>query len=351
MNIVFEPNSSTSNTYVKIITKELHKLNINTYSLSTILKSPKLFLTTSIIHLNWFENVGGHNYLRSLYGFSKKISKLIILIIFGKKIVWTFHNKKPHDKNNSFLSRYLMQLLAKRSHSIVIHSKDSLDLIREYYGNDVSKKTFYVPHPNYVIAYGPRITSEPSKESTKLSLLFMGAVKPYKNIEILIDAIKSFDSKDVDLTIMGKPYSIEYGQMLTSYVSEMKNVKLNLQFIKDEDIPLSLAEYDLLVLPYDINSSLNSGSAILAFSYGKTVICPKIGTITDYDNTEDILSYQYDTNKDHPIELRNIISDALYKKKKDRNVLRKMGENMFRQVGNQNDPVSVANSLKHIYSR
>src|SRR5690606_39824303 len=108
------------------------------------------------------------------------------------------------------------------------------------------------------------------------------------------------------------------------------NIELKLKFIPDQEIPTLINEADLLVLPYDLKSSLNSGTAILAFSYGKSVICPEIGTISDLGQIKNnVLHYQYASDKEHLSQLSTKIQDALHLKEKDSSIFSSMGNRMY----------------------
>lgn len=342
MKIVFEPNQSKSNAYVNIIRESVYRLGITSYSINSVFKNWSQWTEVSVVHLNWFENVNG------VGDFLKKLIKLLAFVIWGKHIVWTFHNKKPHNQSYEKLSRFVMYLLANLSKYIVIHSRVSEGILVEYYGEKIRSKIKYIPHPNYIGVYGENEVKEVIPQSP-LSLIFFGAVKPYKNIELLIDAIQSFDKNSVELTIAGNPFSKEYKQNLENRAQAYPNIHLQLQFISDEQIGELFSGYDLVVLPYSIESSLNSGSVLLAFSYGKTVICPNIGTISDFPDSENIVVYDYDTSENHLPGLKNAIAKAIALKKTDDRIFEKMGQKMFHEVKEKNNIDSVGRSLTELY--
>src|SRR5690606_22044652 len=161
---------------------------------------------------------------------------------------------------------------------IIVHSKLSMHEIPSRYHGNVR----IIPHPNYINEYGRIITENDDTENNqKLKLLFIGQIKPYKNIELLINAVSNLKKSEVILTIAGRPLNVEYKNKLEEIARQSENINLVLKFIDDNDIRKYLCAHDLVILPYDINSSLNSGTAILAFSYMKTIICPKIGTLDE----------------------------------------------------------------------
>ena len=69
---------------------------------------------------------------------------------------------------------------------------------------------------------------------------------------------------------------------------------------------------DIVLIPLDIKSSLNSGSSVLAFTMGKTVIIPKIGTVRDFPR-ELMFSYEYENESEHLNALVDKINEAFMK--------------------------------------
>ena len=60
---------------------------------------------------------------------------------------------------------------------------------------------------------------------------------------------------------------------------EDPRILLRLGFVPDEDVAKILAAGDVVVLPY--HRTLTSGAAILAMSYGRSVIVPKMGCVQE----------------------------------------------------------------------
>lgn len=349
MEIIFDPKKSKSNQYVILLTSLFSESGLKIHSVSEAFSSFKKFKSIKIAHLNWYENLTGSSKIEHLFSFIKKILKLFLLKIFNKKIVWTMHNKLPHDQKTIFLKKILIRVLLSISDKIIIHSRSTTEIL-DSFGANIKRKIQYVPHPDYIQIYGDRILKNVDIQSSVLNLLFMGAVKPYKNIELLIDAAKSFPN-DVKLTIAGNPSSQGYKTLLEKHAENTPNITLDLRFIPDEQIPEYLNQCDLLALPYDMKSSLNSGTVILAFSYGKTVICPEIGTISDFKDTENILSYTYASQSEHIEKLKSKIGEAINYKRSNNNAFNVFGENMFNKVMINNNKVDVASQLLGMYRR
>jgi glycosyltransferase involved in cell wall biosynthesis len=182
-----------------------------------------------------------------------------------------------------------------------------------------------------------------------LRLLFFGQIRPYKNIELLVESVARFVPDEVFLTIAGHVSSIGYAEKITQKIVDMKNITLHFAFINDNDIPLLLSQHDALIFPYDVQSSLNSGAIILACSYKKTVISAEIGTLKEIDSRY-FLSYSYKNEKEHREKLTEIISRAINMKKINPQIFSEWGEQLYYNIQDNNSLQVVAEHIKQVYA-
>jgi len=210
-------------------------------------------------------------------------------------------------------------------------------------------KIRYIPHPDYIGCYGDIIGTPKQIDGVEpLKLLFLGAVKPYKNIELLLDVVRPLGNR-VCLTIAGTPQDSRYKQSLIEYSKGCSNVIFDLKFIPDDQISKYISDCDLLVMPYDLRSSLNSGTVILAFSYAKTVICPEIGTISDLHENSCVLSYKYESENEHLSALSSTLLRAIDIERKFPGALRNYGNEMFKYVSKENNKNSIVRQFVEVY--
>jgi beta-1,4-mannosyltransferase len=346
MKIVFHPIHTKFNKYIDNIVNMLKQQDIQSYALKTLLRREQSHKEISIVHLNWYENLNDASSSMRIYNFMKKMVALYFLKLNGKKIVWTMHNRMPHDQENILLKMKLMRTIVSLSDSIIVHSHSSKKLLFDQFSSINQDKVYFVPHPDYIDDYGPVIDERHNYLAEEpLQLLFMGAVKPYKNIELLIDVIKIIEPRLITLTIAGRVANLEYKQKIEELCRGCSNIILDLEFINDDKVAKILSRCDALVLPYSTESSLNSGSAILAFSYKRTVVCPLIGTIQDIPNKEDVFSYSYTSKEEHKKELYMTLMDCISRKAQ----ILSMGERMFEYVSTFNSKKNVGLNLSKIY--
>lgn len=327
--------------YTNIILKGLRKRKFEIIPLSTFFSN---YRDVKIIHLNWYENIA------STLNFLNKTSKLIVFKILGKKIVWTMHNKEPHENRKPSLQKAFRNLLIFFSDAIIIHSLDSKKELSKK-GKKTIDKTFYLPHPDYIDVYG-QINEIPSVVSNKtnLNLVFVGLVRPYKNLELLIDCVNIFGDK-VKLVIAGKPKDDAYANSIREKAESNANITLDLKFIEDKILIKYIQDADLVILPYKINSVLNSGTVILSFSYGRSVICPNIGTINDIDDKSAILNYSYSRESHHEKKLIDVIDSAVRLKGHSPEVFKTWGLQMKDYIIKYHDSDTVIDELAKLYHR
>lgn len=347
MDIIFNPPDNAENQYIRILVDELRTRGYRIHPLDTLFSGYRHFRSVKLVHLNWFENIDDSNLFTVLRSFFRKLVVLVAIRLSGKALVWTMHNRASHEKGAAWFSGVITRLLVRWSDVIVIHSGQSEDVLASY-GAKVLQRVAYVPHPHFIGVYGDAVAAHPG-DGEALKLLFIGMVKPYKNLELLIDVVCAF-GQQVQLTIAGRAVDDGYRQQLAERVADTGRVTLLPYFIPDGELTRLLAQADAVVLPYDLSSSLNSGTAILAFSYKKTVVCPEIGTISDLgDRRADTFCYRYDTDAQHRTALRQQVELALARKRRDLHALVDMGERLYQHVAVAHSPQRIGDELARLY--
>ncbi len=345
--IIFNPPDNSENQYIRILVSGIEKNEFLISQLDDLFKSRSHFKSIRLVHLNWFENLDESSKGSMWKSFFRKTVALAAIKATGKKLVWTMHNRLSHEKGSGKLSNILVKLLLKNSDAVVIHCAATEAVLREIYPK-FSGKILLIPHPHFIGTYGPKL-GLPMKPQEPLKLLFLGAVKPYKNLELLIRTSREFGDA-IQLTIAGKPASESYAEELRRIAFGTRQIDLRLGFVEDLEIPALIGESDLLILPYDMRSSLNSGTVLLAFSYARTVICPRIGTIDELNGGKlGVFTYSYSSESEHKSKLREAIQNALELIKQDPNALLQMGMKMMEHVRKENDPAIATEKLCKLY--
>lgn len=285
-------------------------------------------LRTKAVFLNWEEE-----HLNK-----KKKFQISLYKIFGAKIIWVLHNKKPHgEQKGENVSGKNMKWLADKASHIVLHSKSSKRYIPNYIRNRY--KAIYLPH----IMYERRRSEEQIsffKEKYKINdndfvYAMFGFIKPYKNFEEGIRAFQKLKIKDAKMILAGNSENGEYARFLKQLCTESRNIILEMKYVPDIVLSSILEISDVVVIPYVNESSINSSVMIQAFSNEKTVIIPNICMAKDF--VEHGFFYTYRKSLDY------VMREA-YKNGKDVN--REMGRHAYQYVKQHNNDESVEKILK-----
>lgn len=260
-----------------------------------------------VYHFNWFDQSV------TFVSFVYRLYILLRLKLAGKKIVWTIHNTVPHGGVPAY-NKILRFLLLRFSSVIHIMSEGSRKLP---YLQKFSHKVILIPHGDYFGSYPDSSLDVRQKYGIAPDeplVLFLGAIRPYKNIELLI---RNFPVGRATLLICGGVRPAGYLRKLQECISVsedgVKNkVILAPDFVPDDDLSAYVRAASFLVAPYSYDSALNSGTVLLACSYGKTMVCPDIAGVQDIQNQADCLyAYHYETPAEHGAELARALNRAL----------------------------------------
>ncbi|WKN40710.1 hypothetical protein [Tunicatimonas pelagia] len=260
----------------------------------------------SIVHHHWlqFDN----NY--SLKPLAKVFLGLFIFRMLGGTIVWTLHNKLPHDNPYPQTNTRVRKWFAKISTHLHVHCTQAREEMSQFL--KVSQNKFFVvKHPNYPVTtqsqeeswtkirqrYADHFDNEVWHQPGTTYLMF-GQIKPYKGIAEVVDLFLAHSESNKRLLVVGRIKDEAYVDKVRDKVSDAANVILIPQFIADEDTPLFYGISEYVIFNY--TSILTSGGAIEALNYRKKIIAPRKGCLTDLVG-ENIIHF------DTLSELKNIL--------------------------------------------
>jgi beta-1,4-mannosyltransferase len=247
-----------------------------------------------ILHLHWILPYlkGRYHWQKALYGI-KLLADVFMVQRLGVQVIWTVHNQVTHDAPFPELEQQIRRRLAHQVDRLILHNQSTP--IAQIYGVSPNKIQAIL-HGHYRDAYPPKIDSTAARRLLGLPLtghiyLSLGLLRPYKGIEQLLSLWR--DHPEIatgnTLLIAGKA-SPSYAAELQKQAADLPSVVLMPDFVANDRIHLFFSAASIAVLPY--KKVLNSGSLILAMSYGLPVIASKLGSISEYLDTATQLLFE-----------------------------------------------------------
>ncbi|HMR62515.1 MAG TPA: glycosyltransferase [Anaerolineae bacterium] len=262
-------------------------------------------LQSDVLHLHWIEAAykpvasKQHSFwIRKLLNnrLSKSWRGLVRFLDFAlalslarlqhKQIVYTVHNLASHTVDQTWFLNFLEHLanklvfgLADRIH---VHNQYTRHRVEQDHGRFAGVEI--IPHGNYLGQYPNTVSQREARRHLNLPddafvYLFLGMLRPYKGLEKLIGAYQQLDVPDSRLLIVGQVERAAYQNKLISLVRDDFSIKLVPEFIADEELQFYLKACDVFVLPYQYLAT--SGAALLALSFGRPLIAPRIASFPE----------------------------------------------------------------------
>lgn len=248
-----------------------------------------------VLHLHWLHPLcRGRTLVIPLFKGSRFLLRLKIARARGVKIVWTAHNLGDHESVRPMLDAFNSRHVARMAHAIIAHSEVARETVIGHFKIDPAK-VHAIPHANYVGLYPRTVGREDARaklgiESDTTVLLFLGGIRPYKGINMLLDAFASIDAPKLRLRVVGSVFEEMDLSDLTARVERDPRVELVPGFVPDEELQVHLRAADAVVLPYE--EVLTSGAALLAMSFGKACIAARVGSLVDIFPPEGVFHYR-----------------------------------------------------------
>ncbi len=202
----------------------------------------------------------------------------------GTRIVWTVHNLEGHARRRPRLERYLMRWLSRRLDGVIALSESGARAAAQRYPALQRTAAAVIPHGHYIGRYPNAIERREAREALEIrqgerAVVFVGRIAPYKNVDGLVREFRRLDDPAARLVVAGRPATDELRAAVESAAGADPRIQLHLREIEDDELQLFLNAADLVVLPFE--RMLNSGSALLALSFGRPVLVPRTGAMDD----------------------------------------------------------------------
>lgn len=291
INLFLLPASNRNNKYISLLATSLCEADPRVkmtalqgdslFDIIRYLRVRKNSGVKNIVHIQWSTLLYGSRFLlKSLYLLAVNILLIIFIKSFFRfKIVWTVHNFSAHDYPHPIIDTIGRRFLFAISDCVVVQQKSTFSVYREKFP---SKNIQYVPHGNYIDAYGAPAERDNALRRSfgfkddDIVVLSLGVIAPYKLNEKIIESVilAQKEVPSLRLLIAGKGKE-RYLEELTKLAPAGAGIIVKNRFIPDYEIPQYFSIADCSVFYYD-QSEMTSGGMILSLSYGVPIITRNI---------------------------------------------------------------------------
>jgi beta-1,4-mannosyltransferase len=232
-------------------------------------------------HAHWPDALLGiPNTPHTLFKLSGMFANIDFLRSRGTKLIWTIHNLASHEARHPRLEAWFWRHFIPRVDGAISLSSSGLEMAQQRFPRLRQVPTAVIPHGHYREQYPPPAGDSRAAlgipQQAKV-VMFFGAVRAYKNVDLLIRAFRTVQREDAVLYIVGNPNSSDLAKRIERESSLDPRVALKFKFVDALEVSSFLSAADLVVLPY--REVLNSGSALLALSCNRPVLVPALGAM------------------------------------------------------------------------
>lgn len=287
LRILAWPLSSPANVYAGALNDELaRQADVEAYSPGRKMCQRIMRERFDILHIHWLERAFWSARPVDALKFSLwTIVNAALLRARGGKLVWTVHDPEPHAMASNamlhhgwtrFVWRFYRACLVRMMDGVLLLSANHRDSLIQRFPRLGRVASAVTPHPHYRGQYADEHDRQSARQALDIAadkqvIAFVGSLRTYKNPDGLIEAFRRTDAEAV-LLIAGAPQSAEFGERLRGLAEGDKRIRLNLGFVRDDDLGLWLRAADLAIFPY--RNVTNSGSALLALSFDLPLVVP-----------------------------------------------------------------------------
>lgn len=312
INVGFFPYSGGLNPYIDILREDLvnsNLFNVNSFEIS-IYHALSCGMKYDVVYLNWYENIQGSNIFRTIFSALKRIVILLVLKMHGCKIIIFIHNRLPHNARNVNTIKLYEKIVYSMADKLAVLSSGTKEVVCNLLGAKFFKKISFkftlVHEPTYIGSY-PELKIDFRNrlgiDNDKFVYLFFGSIQPYKNIEMAIDVAKDIISD------YAKASFVFYGLCKNDYYLKLKEringvdrIMIIPEEIKNEELTSLIRCSNVVLMPLNQESSINSGTCFLSLCCNTNVICPEIESLKDFKE-KSFYTYTYQNTNDHYTKL------------------------------------------------
>ncbi|MFO0947781.1 MAG: glycosyltransferase [Planctomycetota bacterium] len=198
----------------------------------------------------------------------------------GKKVLVTIHNFEARENRGAYA--FALAVMIRLAHGIIAHTEPPRWL--EEYCRRTGKILEIVPHGALDLFVRGEVDRTASRAEFGIpddapTFLFFGAIRPYKGLDLLLEAFRQVSGEfpDARILIAGRPWGNgeEYRQKIEA-LGLTERIDAWFEYIPTKDVPRYFAAADFVVLPYR-EFAAQSGVALAGVAFGIPLIVADVG--------------------------------------------------------------------------
>jgi beta-1,4-mannosyltransferase len=251
-----------------------------------------------VLHIHWTHSfIFGDKAPFPYYHGWRFVLGLAIAKVRGIRVIWTLHNLLDHERRNRRAELFFRRRIAKLADALLVHCTYALEAASRAYRMSPREagKFRVIPHPSFIGAYDDSLTEAEARASLGLAesdlvFLFFGNIRSYKGVFELVDAFRKFPLSQAQLLIVGRPWDDDIANALADAIRGDTRVRTVARFVEPSEVQVFFRAADYVVFPY--KDVLTSGSMLLAMSFAKAVIAPRLGCIPETVDEQCAILYE-----------------------------------------------------------
>ena len=221
---------------------------------------------------------------------------LFLFIIIKNKLIFTFHNHKPHSTKKQYLPYKVIYRLANKI--VFISNFTKKQFITEYDINNIENIYLF----NHGILPFDENNFLINKNKIEKTIVFWGNVKDYKGVDVFLPLVNSGIIRDWNIEIHGK-----WDKKLNSMKEDMSKTRIKIfdKFLLNNELKILFDRNVIFILPY--KDATQSGVLYTLLNYSQIFISTNKG-----DNGEFLNNYNLNKLLFNRGSVKSIIESLKY---------------------------------------
>lgn len=263
-----------------MLNQGLQKLGVEVHDLTLESLESERF---DLLHIHFFEH---YTEYRNPFRVLKRVRGLLAGIdkhrAAGGKLVYTAHDVIGHDVPWRSIERWFLDRYMSKVDGVIFVSEASIKMVRDRFPQLTSNQTI-IPLSDYGDWYPDTISRQDARAKfgiadDELVITHVGLVKRYKNVSQLVKAFTETPGK-YRLLLAGRVIPDELRDEIDNLCKADPRIIWKPGHIDDAEMQNYYRAADLAIFPY--RAILNSGSAMLALTFGLPIVVPQLGSMPE----------------------------------------------------------------------